>query len=183
MYAKFCAAVNRALPPNLPSDRPAEPVANVTIADATAYARWTGKRLPGALEWEKAARGPEGRIFPWGDDADPAHANVADNPNLRERKPMPAGSMRDGSSPYGLLHMTGNVFEYVRNEVTPSADAIRRFERILQPPLASNEPWYSVKGGAFDTPLDAAVPWEWTAVPARYAASNIGFRCVKDPPR
>jgi hypothetical protein len=53
----------------------------------------------------------------------------------------------------------------------------------MQPPLAVNEPWYSVKGGSFRHPLQAAVPWEWSAVPARFSAPDIGFRCVKDPER
>jgi serine/threonine-protein kinase len=183
MYARFCDATNRPLPASFPSGRPGEPVVNVTIADATAYARWSGKRLPDALEWEKAARGVEGNMFPWGDEHDLSRANVADNPKLRGQHLLPADSMSEGASPFRLLHMTGNVHEYVRNEVTPSADAIRHFSAIMHPPPASNEPWYSVRGGAFNIPLAAAVPWEWTAVPARFAAPNIGFRCVKDPPR
>jgi len=91
--------------------------------------------------------------------------------------------MPEGASPFNLLHMAGNVHEYVRNEITPSMRALEKFAEILNPPPALNEPWYSIKGGSFITPLDAAVPWEWIAVPARYSAPNIGFRCVKDPPR
>jgi formylglycine-generating enzyme required for sulfatase activity len=181
-YAKFCHATERPLPPDFPTDRQEYPVVNVTIADATAFARWAGKRLPDALEWEKAAQGVEGKKFPWGNEANPARANVADNP-AGGNKLMPADSMPEGASPFDLLHMSGNTLEYVRNEITPSVEAIDHFSTIVKPPPAVNEPWYSVKGGSFVRPLAAAVPWEWTALPARFSAPDIGFRCVKDPAR
>jgi formylglycine-generating enzyme required for sulfatase activity len=121
-------------------------------------------------------------MFPWGDAADPTRANVADNPQgFKALKP--ADSMPEGAGPYKLLHMAGNVLEYVRNEITPSMEALENFAKILQPPPAVNEPWYSVKGGSFLHPLAAAVPWEWSAIPARFAGPDIGFRCVKDPER
>jgi serine/threonine-protein kinase len=181
-YAKFCQATNRALPKDFPKDRSEYPVVNVTIVDAMAYAKWAGKRLPDALEWEKAARGVEAQTFPWGDADDPARANVADHPQPAKAT-KPADSMAEGASPYKLLHMSGNVLEYVRNEITPSMEAIENFGKIMQPPPAVNEPWYSVKGGSFRHPLAAAVPWEWSAVPARFYAPDIGFRCAKSPER
>jgi eukaryotic-like serine/threonine-protein kinase len=181
-YARFCRETNRPLPKEFPAGRGDYPVVNVTIADATAFARWAGKRLPDALEWEKAARGVDGKVFPWGDAADPARANVADN-SQAAKSLMPADSMPEGASPFKLLHMAGNVLEYVRNEITPSIEAVEQFSKIVQPPPAVNEPWYSVKGGSFARPLAAAVPWEWSAIPARFSAGDIGFRCVKDPAR
>ena len=181
-YAKFCQATNRPLPKDFPKDRSEYPVVNVTIVDAMAFAKWAGKRLPDALEWEKAARGVEAKTYPWGDATDPARANVADHPQPAKAT-KPADSMAEGASPYKLLHMSGNVLEYVRNEITPSTEAIENFAKIMQPPPAVNEPWYSVKGGSFRHPLASAVPWEWSAVPARFYASDIGFRCVKDPER
>jgi serine/threonine-protein kinase len=181
-YARFCQNTNRPLPTGFPKDRVDYPVVNVTIADATAYARWAGKRLPDALEWEKAARGVEGKVFPWSDEPDPSRANVADNPKTSKGL-VPADSMPEGASPFKLLHMAGNALEYVRNEITPSVEAVDRFSKILQPPPAINEPWYSIKGGSFALPLAAAVPWEWSAVPARFSGADIGFRCVKDPAR
>ena len=181
-YAKFCAATKRPLPPKFPQDRPQDPVVNVTIADATAFAKWAGKRLPDSNEWEKAARGIEGKTYPWGDDVDPKRANVSDNPNSL-KKLMEGESMPEGASPYKVLHMAGNALEYVSNDITPSTDAVDHFSKILNPPPALNEPWYSVKGGSFARPLAAAAPWEWSAVPARFYAPDIGFRCAKDIPK
>ena len=182
-YAEFCKATNRPLPVNFPHDRPAHPVVNVTFSDANAFARWAGTRLPDAMEWEKAARGTDGRQYPWGDQADASRASVRENGAVPHDGPVPANSFAQGGSPYGLLHMAGNVAEYVRTEITPSPAALAHFAAILNPPATVNEPWYSIKGGAFNEPLAASVPWEFMAVPARYADKNIGFRCAKDPDR
>lgn len=182
-YAKFCQETNRPLPVDFPKDRPTHPVVNVTFTDAGAFARWAGKRLPDALEWEKAAGGPDGPAFPWGEESDPRRANVSDNPERQESALMPVDSMPEGKGPFNLLHMAGNVFEYVRNDVTPSVDAMDHFGKVMKPPPAMNEPWYSVKGGSFLRPIGAALSREWMAVPARFYAEEIGFRCVKDVPR
>ncbi|MEJ7607342.1 MAG: SUMF1/EgtB/PvdO family nonheme iron enzyme [Bryobacteraceae bacterium] len=65
-YEKFCVATNRPLPGSFDNEHPDSPVVHVTIADATAFARWAGKRMPDAMEWEKAARGTEGKLYPGG---------------------------------------------------------------------------------------------------------------------
>lgn len=84
------------------------PVTGVLKADAEAYARSVGKRLPTDSEWEKAARGTDGRTYPWGNDFDPARCNAG------ERQPLkPVGSYPKGASPYGAQDMAGNAWEWV----------------------------------------------------------------------
>jgi formylglycine-generating enzyme required for sulfatase activity len=98
-----------------PPGRDFHPVVLVSHADARAYAGWlsrkTGRRwrLPSEAEWEKAARGSDGRRFPWGDLFDPNLANSADNGPFDT---VPVGSFPAGASPPGLLDAAGQVFEW-----------------------------------------------------------------------
>jgi toxoflavin biosynthesis protein ToxD len=98
-----------------PEGREDHPVVLVSHDDAKAYAAWlsqqTGQtwRLPEAQEWEKAARGERGAIFPWGDAWDPALLNSADQ---GPRDTMPVGSFPDGASPFGMLDAAGQVYEW-----------------------------------------------------------------------
>ena len=75
-YAQFCAETKHALPRDFAAGRLDLPVVNVLISDARAFAAWAGKRLPKSREWEKAARGKDGFLYPWGNAAEPARANV-----------------------------------------------------------------------------------------------------------
>jgi formylglycine-generating enzyme required for sulfatase activity len=181
-YVRFCQAAGHALPPGFPPDRPGYPVVNVTISDASAFAKWAGKRLPDPIEWEKAARGSRGGKYPWGDSPDPSRANVSDNQALL-RQLLPADSMPQHASPSRALHMVGNVAEFVRNSYPPDAAAVEHFRQILKPPPDPREPWFTVRGGSYLKPLSASAPWIPAAAPARYYAADIGFRCAEDPER
>jgi serine/threonine-protein kinase len=173
-YAGFCAATGRKLPDGFPSDKPDLPVVNVTITDAHAFAAWAGKRLPNDKEWEKAARGADGRSFPWGNQQDASRANLNSN-GLR-----PVGDFADGASPCGALNMIGNAWELVEQLTPPSKQAIEIFHTQLVPPPTADEPWYLIRGTSFKYPLDADAIWDKTTVPARFKGPDIGFRCAKD---
>jgi eukaryotic-like serine/threonine-protein kinase len=179
-YGRFCREKGRPLPAGFPEDKPGLPAVSITFTDAQAFCGWAGKRLPTGLEWEKAARGTDGRAYPWGDQRDPQRANVADNPSLSEHVLAPVQSFTNGASPYGALQMAGNAFEFTDAMRPPSPGAISAFSKLLTPPPTAEEPWYEMRGGAYDIPLVENVTWEWGNVPARYKAPDIGFRCAKD---
>jgi formylglycine-generating enzyme required for sulfatase activity len=172
-YADFCRAANRPLPPAFPENQPNLPVVNVSILDAQLFVKWAGKRLPTAREWEKAARGTDGRDFPWGNEADPSKANI----NTRQIQPVTAYAA--GASPFGALQMIGNVWELVDEFRTPGPHALE-FGKQLNPSATPDEPWYTIRGGSFSDPLAKELIWDATTVPARWKNPNIGFRCVKD---
>jgi formylglycine-generating enzyme required for sulfatase activity len=178
-YARFCAERQLPLPPGFPKNQPTLPVVNITFVDAQEFAKWAGKRLPGKAEWERAARGADARAYPWGGAPDPSRANVADNPGLTARALMPVNSFQPGASPYGVLQMAGNAWEFVDERIAPSPGALQAYAKLLSPSPTADEPWYTIHGGAFDIPLIKDAAFEWSAVPARYRAPDIGFRCAK----
>ncbi len=109
-YRKFCAATKHAMPPE-PSWKWQDdnPVVNVTWDDADAYTKWAGVALPTEAQWEKAARGTDGRIYPWGDVWDAAKCVNGFNSGHRTQ---PGGSIPADISPYGCLEMVGNVWQW-----------------------------------------------------------------------
>ena len=120
-YASFLAASDR-LPPwqwdtiDLAKHHD-RPVIGVDWSDADAYCRWRGKRLPTEAEWEKSARGADGRSYPWGNHSPTKEmANFALGARFSYSQVlMPAQSYERGKSPYGLYHMAGNVWEWVQD--------------------------------------------------------------------
>jgi serine/threonine-protein kinase len=180
-YRRFCSERQRPLPPGFKADQPGLPMVNVTIVDAQEFAKWAGKRLPNRTEWVLAAQGKDGRAYPWGNQRDPSLANVSDNTTLSTRALMPVESFESGASPFGMLQMAGNAWEFVDQLITPSDGALKAFGKIMSPPPTADEPWYTIHGGAFDVPLIENAASEWSAVPARFRAPDIGFRCAKTP--
>ena len=167
-YARY--ARERGLP--APAGDPAFPVTGVSFGEAKAFCEWAGQRLPHPVEWEKAARGDKAFLYPWGNDANPARANIA-SPQL-----LPAGAKRESASPYGVLDMAGNAWEWVDDLRKPLPRNIETIALRLQPPPTAQEPWYSARGGSHLHPLSDARTYTFLPLPARYRAPDLGFRCV-----
>jgi formylglycine-generating enzyme required for sulfatase activity/dienelactone hydrolase/predicted Ser/Thr protein kinase len=139
-----------------PQGRENHPVADITWYEAAAFAEWKGKKLPTIYQWEKAARYPGPSVahsFPWGfvDEG----VDAGERANFRGQGTMPVDSMPFGASPYGALHMAGNVSEWCRNPFPPG---------------------YSARGGAFKDAMYAF--GQTAALPAFFSSPAIGFRCV-----
>ena len=102
--------------------------------------------------------------YPWGNSADAQNANLGQGGLAGELRP--AGDAGKDVSPWGVLNMGGNVAEFVDQLQMPSATALEKFSSLVKnPPLTSNEPWYTFRGGAYDLGLDNALTYEWASVP------------------
>jgi len=112
IYEVTNAEYAKVRPHDYPSDKAKHPIVNVSWYDAKRFCESVGKRLPTEQEWEKAARGTDGRQYPWGDTYDPKKVN-AEN---RFNGTTPVGQFPNGKSPYGLFDMAGNVWEWTSSD-------------------------------------------------------------------
>ena len=166
MYAR-CVRAKRCRKAEIPLDEdPDRPVTHVSWHDARAYCAFVGGRLPTEDQWEKAARGSEGLAFPWGAEAECDKGNwgnfdgegpcAGKNPG----HPVEVGAFPQGASPYGVLDMAGNVWEWVANryEHEPARRVVRGgscCSYFVEPRAANRNAWAPT-----------------------YKDGDLGFRCV-----
>ena len=124
-YYIFCQATDHHPPPiwrgpKYPDGQDDFPVTTVSFFDAAAYAEWLGKRLPTEPEWEKAARGPNDNLYPWGNRFDFSKANISRSPRRKMGQGLQAvGRHPESASVYGAEDMIGNVWEWVWDYYQP----------------------------------------------------------------
>lgn len=155
----------------IPAGQENFPVVHVSIEDAQAYTKWAGKRLPTELEWQYAAQTSEGRLYPWGSEAD--STGVKCNPG--NGIPHAVGSFPEGENPLGLQDLTGCVWQ-LTNDVY--ANSLMTFVMLKGGSyFAPKASWWYVKSGQ----LPLMHRQQLYQVSAGYErAATIGFRCVKD---
>src|SRR5262249_32020427 len=141
------------------------PVVNVTWNDADTYSKWANKRLPSEEEWEFAARGTDGRLYPWGKEWNRAFANVGVGSGGRI---VEAGGNVSGASPFGALDMCGNVWEWTSSKLLKYSNR------------AEIWPGRVIRGGAYDANNIVSTATYRGVLQPDKPYPKVGFRSVRD---
>lgn len=143
-----------------PISKADHPVVNVSYRDAESYAKWAGKRLPTEQEWEKAARGPNGRAYPWGNTFNRQNCN---NVEVSEHDTTEVTAFPNGASQYGVYDLCGNVWEWASTNVFPD----REDAKVL-------------RGGSWASPKETVMGTTRAYEKSERRRRDVGFRCVRD---
>jgi len=173
-YQQFCTETNRKMPKSpdwgLQDNKP---MVNVTWQDAVDYAAWAGGKLPTEAQWEKAARGTDGKIFPWGNSF-----SLTRCVSLTDDRTSPADEydLTDDESVYGVRHMAGNVMEWCYDWYDAAFYDIGTDKNPAGP---ENGTAKVLRGGSFryNLPSRFRCAARYSFEP-NYAGQGVGFRCV-----
>jgi len=159
------------------------PINNVSWFGAAAYCKWKKRRLPTEAEWEKAARGTDGNFFPWGNTPiTPQKARYRQDwtEEIAHRVMVPVNSMRKGKSQYGLLHMLGNVKEWVDDWY--DREYYKEENHNLNPKGQIGGEFKVLKGGSWRDLMSFVYTSFRNNSHPNTALDDYGFRCAKDGP-
>lgn len=179
-FRAHCLATGRAMPPEPEWGwQDDHPVVNVSWDDANGYATWANAVLPPEAQWEKAARGNDERLWPWGNTWEPDNCAWAGN----AKTTMPVGSYPAGASPYGLLDMAGNVWEWCHAAAPGSYERPATRESAMG--RASTSSGHVLRGGAWRCAFEAYLRCAYRCFDcdqrrgySAYRRPACGFRCM-----